>query len=352
MSDGWEWRQQWEITPEDAVSQEPEYTTLGWDIKFPSDTDPVIIEYHTTDNYTTTGFAEAFRHGCINDIRWAYHDKPNAAFTQFLADHEQKDAAHDILDAFLPALVEDVQEVETEKVVAKKPGSGGGRDVTVLDTADLQYGLVTIPESWIVEEFVSTDGVPVYETGPKQLGRAVPPLMETRIGAGISMLSVLPLLGFSYVNGEITSPMEDAAQLGVLTGAALCLDGGCRDYWNGLSTLAGEVYDSVRETVMGEVEPTVFDGCMRYVTGVEVADDRVIVEDLGGYMRTASAPMDSDAAVNERFIANLDGGPAVPASDEDLQAASETVVDATTQLYEQWLNREGYTDPDITVTPV
>lgn len=80
-----------------------------------------------------------------------------------------------------------------------------------------------------------------------------------------------------------------------------------------------------------------YEGCMRYVTCIDVKTGKLILTDLGGYWRLASKPKRSDASSYEKFVANFSSGIRAPADFKDLSTAFKVVVNATKKLYNSWL---------------
>ncbi len=80
-----------------------------------------------------------------------------------------------------------------------------------------------------------------------------------------------------------------------------------------------------------------YEGCMRYVTCIEVETDKLVLTDLGGYWRLGSKPRDSEASTYEKFVANFSSGIRAPADFKDLSTAFKVAVKATKKLYNSWL---------------
>lgn len=80
-----------------------------------------------------------------------------------------------------------------------------------------------------------------------------------------------------------------------------------------------------------------YEGCMRYVTGIEIKNNRLVLTDLGGYWRLASKTKSSEASSYEKYVANLASGIKSPADFKDLSIAFRVASKATRKLYKSWL---------------
>ena len=92
-------------------------------------------------------------------------------------------------------------------------------------------------------------------------------------------------------------------------------------------------------------------GCMRYVTGFELEEDGLIVDDFGGYWRTSEKPRGSDSDENKKFLANLGSGKPVEPELDELAKAFKGSVGAAAEMYESWVEDER-PNPSLRVEPL
>jgi len=346
MSDEYEWRRKWRLEPDVDVDHVPEKTSIGWDLKEQNGSgDWYVIEYAPDGVYGTKGFPLAFREGSIDDLCDQYHDEEDPrvdGFTDFIIDYTWKNEAHEIIDEVMPEQIDvgDFEAVESEYVIAKPRSGANAKNVDVYRREEVDPEVIG---DRVIEEFIESKPIavepsffrPSWWTDP-DVERAVG---RSMIGAALGA-AVLPALFAPDPSQLYTSPLFwTAVGLEAGNGTLLAADG--------LSK--GSVHDAIDAILYDEDDRQYHDGCMRYVNGIEVETDGMIVEDLGGYWRTADEPLDSDAGLNERLISNLQTGRPVEASDEELNAAAEISLEAVGQMYRHWLEGKGYTEPGITV---
>ncbi len=342
----YEWRRKHVLTPSEPVNHELEQASIGADIKITPENQPYIIEYHA-DTYGVHGFRDAFTYGSVEDVQKQYAISGKHGFSQFLSDYARKDKTHEVLDAYMPRLLdaEEAAERGDALVVAKPRSGGGGEGVEIMQGGDF-IERQELPEAWVVEEFIPSKPVAAVRTLSNRIGGRVTADVEAGIGSALFYGSIGSALLLDSVEFAGVFPAFGA-------GMVLAVDAVYRmEHRSALATVLGKIVDTGEKLFAGAPQPENFDGCMRHVTGITVEEDCVVVEDIGGYWRTAKKPVDRDASYNDRFIANLSNGTPVPATDEDLLLAEETMVNAVSTLYQSWLRTEGYDGLDVHVESV
>ncbi len=339
-SDSYEWRKKWRLEPSVDVDQEYEKTDLYWDIKITPEGEPRIIEYST--HGTAQGFETAFRHGSIEKQLDNYSQ--GGELKDFMLVYTAKDSAHEILDGFMPELLEesDVEDLgEDHLVVAKPRNRAGGRGVEVMENYASEYD-----SGKVIERFTRSKGLEAGYT-----------LSEKIDSYNKTMAAVDGVFHFSLSLMALHSGLISSEVLFLGSYFFLALSGGAHMGFrlNGVkpSNYGGAVVDWVYEEITGDefVDLGDYDGCMRYVNGIELDEDGLVIEDLGGYWRTAEEPKDSEVDdLNRKYLANYKAGKPVEASDEDLIKAQNTAVEAVEALYRSWLEeKKGHKDVEIVV---
>lgn len=273
------------MLPSVDVGQETQKTVLGWDIKITPEGEPKIIEFHE-GSFGIKGFNGAFRHGSIGSQVEKYqgdqysldeeYENPlvqallpellKTGFQDYLREHSRKDKMHEVLDEFMPELIDpyNPEDLDGEIAISKPPNGGRGEDIQAVDT---------------LEEINFREKRPV----PRRVG----------------------------------------------------------DRFNIYERIIDRIAERFVESKDIYVGSEPYDGCMRYAIGVEVVEDGVVMEDFGGYWRTAAEPKDAEVEdLKEKYLANYDAGETVEASDEELITAQNTAVEAVSELYRNWLEEE------------
>lgn len=313
------------IEPEQfSHEQEEERIAIGWDVTITPDHTPCIIEYHT-DGFGTNGFRPAGTNGSIDFSEYA---EPREEFYTFLSDHSQKDKSHDVIDHLMPDLLEDEEDLATydgDTVVTKPVEGGGGRGVTFVDPDSIDMDEY---EDKVVEGYVESKGVPVT-TGPARRTR------ETLVGSYPREV----MQGFALAVGSgFAFPTTDIELVatGTVLGVGMFWDGVLRSTQHSPVQRAERTIDESLEKY-GYAETQEHNACMRYVTGIDVDEDGITVEDFGGYWRTAKRPKDADTSKKSRYLANLHAGKPVTPTEDELATAYRAIINATATMYQHWL---------------
>lgn len=334
------------LTPKYEVEQEEETLAFGWDIMITPEEEPVIIEYHV-DDFGMFGFKSVGEAG-VSKQRYRHKNGRKAGFHSFADEHVAKDAAHDVIDDYMPDRVykEAIDEVNTTVFVSKPVSGGGGSGVRFYDLEAGYTGEDIMEElekdNRIVEQYVPSKDIPVT-TGP-MTGYAAP-FIDGVIALGVFPAS-FAVLGFL----ETGDPAAAAAGMGAYTIAIA----------NSILALSGDslVKKACRrlDKKMNRYRTVGRAGCMRYVTGVKLEEGGgMTVTDIGGYWRTTAAAQDADTSTwwrtsKDKYLANLKRGTPVAASDRDRGKAFNIITAATADLYREWLSEQSRTPPSITVT--
>ncbi|MDY6788851.1 MAG: hypothetical protein SVV03_02700, partial [Candidatus Nanohaloarchaea archaeon] len=239
-------------------------------------------------------------------------------FPNYLVKHERKDRTQEVLGQFMPRRLSEGQaEVLENVILVSKPRDGGvGRGVEVADNpeelpyqeeslhADITNEGIEIfktEEDRILERFLESKDIELDKKPSEWIGDNFKPSYQfaTAAIAGFALQALTAYaLGDPIVGEGVNLSNAEAYEwLYGITGGLLEGDAVFR-WGTGCSMLGklGGLADTVYYKVTGKqfVETRAYDGCMRHVTAIEVVEDGLIVEDFGGYWRTAEEPKDAD----------------------------------------------------------
>jgi hypothetical protein len=321
------------LEPLDGMDQGDEAFAIGWDITL-VDGEPVVIEYHTDNEFGYRGFSYAGRDGAI-DID-DYLDAETGELYTFVDDHTDKDRAHELIDPYMPDLLdeEDLEAMDDDEIVVTKPvDRDGGYYVGLSRVGDL--ALADLGDHLIVEDVYETDEIEVTQgrvgyTCKKVVGEGERQILG---GGGLMMAGFGTALLLDGVLGG------GAAVAGMGSGVYMMMNPFLKELNISPTQRAGRAADAAlsRFDIEHQDERK---GCMRYVMGVSVDEEGLDIEDCGGYWRTASAPADDeDASLDDRYIAHLSSGEPEEATDEEMAAGFRIGVEALATMYEEWMKR-------------